>query len=74
MIYRLQAFVGSAVKSKLYSFQPSIFIALLLFGQIFFSALAYLLGVENRLVILPYRAVMALCSLYIVMRKYMSQN
>lgn len=51
-------------------FSFSIFVAFLLFGQVFFSTLAYLLGVENRYMILPYRFVVASYSAYIVFRGF----
>ena len=46
----------------------SIYIALLLFGQVFFSAVAYSFGLENRLVMLLFRAAIAFCSLYVIWR------
>ena len=59
----------SASKIHLSSLQPSIFLALLLFGQVFFSTFAYSFGVENRFFILPFRGLMALYSLYVVLKK-----
>ena len=56
----------SALKVRFPSYQPSIFIALLLFGQVFFSTLADFVGLENRILMLPFRAIMASYSLYIV--------
>ena len=44
------------------------FIALLLFGQVFFSTLAFSLGVENRLVMLLFRASVAFCSACVILQ------
>lgn len=60
--------------STLLSSQPSFFIALLLFGQVFCSTFAYFLGIENRLVILPFRALIALYSLYIILRNFLTNK
>lgn len=68
MIYLVSSIKASASKIQLPSFHPSIFITLLLFGQVFFSTLSYFLGVENRLFILPFRGLIALYSLYVVLR------
>ena len=68
MFYRFSSFKASVSKTQLQSIQPPVFIALLLFGQIFCSTLAYFFGIENRLVILPFRALTALYSLYIIVR------
>ena len=49
------------------SLQSPIFIALLLFGQVFCSTCAHFLGIENRLFIFPFRAFIALYSMYIIL-------
>ena len=59
-----------ALIPPLLSFQSSIFLALLLFGQVFCSTFAYFLGIENRLVILPFRALIALYSIYILLKNF----
>ena len=61
-------FAGSFSKAQLFPNQSAIFIALLLFGQVFISSFAYLLGIDNWSIILPFRALIALYSLYIVIR------
>ena len=67
MTYSFLSIKSSASKIHLSSLQSSIFLALLLFGQVFFSTLAYFFGVENRFFILPFRGLMALYSLYVVL-------
>ena len=67
MTYLFSFIKQSASKTHLSSLHPSIFLALLLFGQVFFSTLAYFFGVENRLFILPFRGLIALYSLYVVL-------
>ena len=67
MIHLFSSIKYSAFKVHLSSLQLSIFLALLLFGQVFFSTLAYFLGIENRLFILPLRGLIALYSLYVVL-------
>ena len=64
MTYLFSSIKDSASKVHLHS---SIFLASLLFGQVFFSTLAYFFGVENRLFILPFRGLIVLYSLYIVL-------
>ena len=58
----------SSVVAAMLSFQSPVFIALLLFGQVFCSTCAHFLGIENRLFILPFRALIALYSIYIILR------
>ena len=48
----------------------SIYIALMLFGQVFFSTIAYSLGVDNRLVMLLFRAAISFFSLYVILRAF----
>ena len=67
MTYLVSSIKGAALKAQQSSLNASIFLALLLFGQVFFSTLAYFFGVENRLFILPFRGLMALYSLYVVL-------
>ena len=55
-------------KSRSFTSGASIYIALLLFGQVFFSVIAYSLGVENRLVMLLFRAAISFCSVYVIFR------
>ena len=57
-------------KSILPSVDPPFFIAFILFGQVFFSTAAYLLGIDNRPVMLSYRALIALYSFYIICNSY----
>ena len=66
MSYRLSS-IAAFVSQRLLYFQSSIFIALLLFGQVFFSILAHSMGVENRLVILPFRLLIASYSLFVIL-------
>lgn len=49
----------------------SFYIALLLFGQVFFSAIAYKLGLENRLVMLLFRAAIAFWGLFVILRAFL---
>ena len=67
MTYLILSIKSAVSNVQLSSLHPSIFLALLLFGQVFFSTLAYFFGVENRLFILPFRGLMALYSLYVVL-------
>ena len=67
MNYLFLSIKHSASKVNLSSINLPIFLALLLFGQVFLSALAYFFGVENRLFILPFRGLIALYSLYTVL-------
>ena len=67
MTYLVSSIKGAVLKAQQSSLNASIFLALLLFGQVFFSTLAYFFGVENRLFILPFRGLMALYSLYVVL-------
>ena len=74
MTYLFSPIKCSASKIHLSSLQSSIFLALLLFGQVFFSTVAYSFGVENRLFILPFRGLIALYSLYVVLRNVVAQK
>ena len=74
MFSRFLSLEPSVSEAQPLSFQPSIFIALLLFGQIFCSTLSYFLGIENRLFILPFRALIALYSLYVILRNFVANK
>ena len=52
----------------------SIYIALLLFGQVFFSTIAYKLGLENRLVMLLFRAAIAFWGLFVILRAFFANK
>ena len=68
MINCLSFFTDFVRKSRPLASGTSIYIALLLFGQVFFSTVAYSLGVENRLVMLLFRAAISFCSVYVILR------
>ena len=61
-------------KKSSFATYASFYIALLLFGQVFFSTLAYGLGVENRLVMLLFRAAVAFSSLYVILRAFVANK
>ena len=67
MSYLFSCIKASASKVDLSSFRLPIFVALLLFGQVFFSTIAHYFGVENRFFILPFRGFIALYSSYVVL-------
>ena len=52
----------------------SFYIALLLFGQVFFSTIAYKLGLENRLVMLLFRATIAFWGLFVILRAFFANK
>ena len=64
------------LRKKKFSFASyaSFYIALLLFGQVFFSSIAFKLGLENRLVMLLFRAVIAFWGLFVILRDFFANK